>query len=224
MARTIAKPGTDTDDGPRSRRGRLRLAPPRRLLPWLATGAALVLGCGVAGGVLVDQVAQRTSVLVLARAVPAGHVLSAPDLAEVEVAGLEELNPLPAEAATEVVGRSVIAPMPAGSLVTESTLGASAYPGPGEALVGVSLKPGQYPPGIAAGARVAIVITTETQDGLQARDPAARSVPGHVAAAVAQGEGEQALAVELRVASADAAVIADAAAAERVALIELQPR
>ena len=57
----------------------------RRSTPHIVLGAPLVLACAVAFAVTALRVDPRTAVLALARAVPAGHTLSAADLTVVRI-------------------------------------------------------------------------------------------------------------------------------------------
>jgi hypothetical protein len=57
----------------------------RRRLPYLLLGVVLVVGCAAAGLLAGARVGSREPVLVLARAVTAGQVVSAADLREVRI-------------------------------------------------------------------------------------------------------------------------------------------
>jgi SAF domain len=130
----------------------------RRSVPHLLVGALLVLAC--AAGVVLWSLAagQRQRVLAAARPVPVGHVLSTADLREVSVAADPGVSTVAASQASTVIGRIMATSLPAGSLLTPEALGAALVPAPGQAITALALKAGAFPPELAPGARVAVVI------------------------------------------------------------------
>jgi len=133
----------------------LRVAPAgRRSLPWVLAGLLLVVVCALAFAVTSSRLGQRQAVLAIAHAVPAGHLVDHSDLAVVRVSVDPGLRPIAASAQATVVGRPAAVPLLPGTLLTEAALGAPSALRTGEAVVGLALKPGQFPPGLAAGARV----------------------------------------------------------------------
>jgi SAF domain len=209
-------------------RDKLRVAPAirRRSLPWALAGLLLVVVCALVFAVASSRLGHRQAVLAIAHAVPTGHLIDHSDLAVVQVSLDPGLRPIAASAQAAVVGRPAAVPLLPGTLLTEAALGAPSVPRPGEAVVGLALKPGQFPPQLAAGARV---LAAET--GPEA-DPAAPAVSGgsprtHRAMVVAvtvpaaegaTGEADEAV-VSLKLAAAVAPRIAAAGAAGRVVLV-----
>jgi hypothetical protein len=53
----------------------------------------------------------------------------------------------------------------AGALLTPDALGGAAIPAAGRAVVAVGVKPGQFPPELAAGTPVTVVVTASTATG-----------------------------------------------------------
>jgi hypothetical protein len=204
--------------------GGLRLATPRRprSLPRIAVGVLLVVGCALAFAVASARLGDRRAVLVVARAVPAGQVIDTGDLTVARVSADPALRPLPSSARAAVVGRPAAVPLLVGTLLTVAALGPPATLRPGEALVGVALKPGQYPPGLAAGARVLVAETGPDPGGAV---PAGGGQPLTVAATVAGvadpaaevGEGDTVVALVLPAAGAPR--VAAAGASGRVVLV-----
>jgi hypothetical protein len=117
-----------------------------------------VLAC--AAGVVLWSLAagQRQRVLAVARPVPVGHALSTADLREVSIAADPGVSTVPASQASTVVGRMMATSLPAGSLLTPEALGAALVPAPGQAITALALKAGAFPPELAPGARVAVVL------------------------------------------------------------------
>ncbi len=136
----------------------------RRSPPPLAIGlvvAALAFGVFV---VLTPRAARSVPVLVLRHSVAAGDLLSAGDLRVVSLAVPRGMATVPAAAEASVVGQVAQSALGAGSLLVPSSYGP---PNGTESVVGVSLKPGEYPPGLSAGDRVEVLV-----------GPAQSGVPG----------------------------------------------
>ena len=153
-----APPRPNGRDSGRSRDG-VRVRPtsrPRSRL-WVAIGVVVVVGCALAFAVAATHLGSRQPVLVVARAVPAGSVIRDGDLAVVRISTDAALRPVAASQRTSVVGRTAAVPLAAGTLLTASELGPPVGLRAGQAAVGVALKSGQYPPGLAQGATVRVV-------------------------------------------------------------------
>jgi hypothetical protein len=130
----------------------------RRSVPLAAGGVVLVVVCALifAGGWL--QAGNRQPVLALAQPVTAGQVITAADLEVVRVSAAGPVSLVPASRQAEVAGSTAAVSMPAGSLLTGSDIG-TPPPGKGQVRLGVALKPGQYPPDLAAGQDVDVLAT-----------------------------------------------------------------
>src|SRR5262249_10834907 len=145
-----------------------------RQVPWIVLGVFLVVGFALMFAVVSLRANETTRVLALSRSVSAGHVLRASDLQEVGISAGPDLTSLPATSEASVVGRPVAVPLAAGTLLTPSALGAPRSLNPGDAVVGLALKPGQYPPGLSAGDHVRVVDTSAastSSSGTNARSP-----------------------------------------------------
>ncbi|KPM50373.1 hypothetical protein ACG83_40240 [Frankia sp. R43] len=166
-------------------------------------------------------------VLAVARDVPAGRVLTAQDLRPVSVGG--GVDVVAADAVDAVVGRVAVVPLLAGSLLPPGAVGdGSRVPPTGQALVGAALKTGQYPPDLARGDRVAVLLTSMSTGtaGSTVSPPAtgspARSVQGLVVTVQADetsGAGTGGVVVALQIPDTDADALAEAAAAGRAVLV-----
>lgn len=131
----------------------------RRRLPHLVAGVLLVVLC-VGGAVWWTTGAQdRVPVLALAKPVAVGHVLTQADLRGVDVSAAPGVAVIPADQAADVVGRPMATSLSAGALLTPDAVGAAAIPAAGRAVVAVGVKPGQFPPELAAGTPVTVVVT-----------------------------------------------------------------
>lgn len=179
----------------------------RRNVPYLLAGALLVVVCAVAAVVTAGRLGDRASVLALARPVVAGQVLAPGDIRAVEVAAGAELGLVPATT-PGVVGRPVAFSLPAGTLLTRAALGPAQTPAAGAAVAAAGLKPGQFPPEIEPGARVAVLVAAGSNPAGAA--PAAGTSWTGVVVAVAGSAGEQTTVVSVRMSEADARAMAAA--------------
>lgn len=136
-----------------------RLAAPRRRmdLPYVVLGLLLVVIGALAVTTIVLRNSGRTPILVLARDVPAGQILTAADVRTELVAIGSGIAVVPASNSGSVVGRAAAGPLHAGHLLAPDDVGAQAWPPAGQAVLAFSLKPGNYPPDLSAGARVAVL-------------------------------------------------------------------
>lgn len=229
-----APPPLGTSDGFVPRSGRL-LGPPtpaasglprvrRQRRPALAAGGALlVVLCGVTSAALALSGDDRVPVLALARPVQAGHVLSAQDLRVAKLAG-EGLSALSADGASSVVGQTVTASLPAGTLLNDSMLSRQPLPGDGLQLVAVAVKPGGAPVEAVPGRDVSLVRVVTTADprgaaSAQVLVARARVVSVRTEAA----NGLLILTVQVPDASAIAVAQASAAGAVAVTLLPVTP-
>ncbi|GAB3365904.1 MULTISPECIES: SAF domain-containing protein [Amycolatopsis] len=198
---------------------------PSRRIPYLLLGVVLVIACAAAAVIVSIQLDNRQPVLVLARPVTVGHLLSAPDFRQVSVSADVGLDAVPAAESSTVVGRPAAFSLPAGTLLTRGSLGPPAIPVDGQAIAAVALKAGQFPPALAPGARVAVLVSSGS-----ASTGTASSNPGQVAVPIAQwtatvsdvgaGPDPQSTVVSLQLPEANARQLA-AAPAGQVSLVAL---
>jgi Flp pilus assembly protein CpaB len=203
------------------------------------TTAAIVAVLCIAGGALAGVVAfkagsGRQSVLAATQNLSAGHILTAGDLRVVDVSTDGGLNLVLASAEASIVGRPLAVPIASGAPVVSSEVGSPAATAPGQAVVGVLCKAGQFPPSLAPGDTVEII-----DNGAGASAGAANS--GSTAGSGASGPPVAVLTatvlgvdaptdtatvgtiVSLRVSTADAPSVARVAAAGRISLILVPP-
>ena len=183
--------------------------PARRRLPLAAVGVLAAVAGALAAAALFSSVGQRQEVLAVARPVAVGAPIQAADLAVAEVSASQALRPLPASARAGVIGRPAAVGLVPGTLLTKESVAHGRALAPGQALVGLALKPGRFPLGIAKGQGVLVVIGEA-----DAVDAVHRAVVVEVDEE--QAEGERVVSVLLPEASA--AAVAVAAADDRVSL------
>lgn len=132
---------------------RRRISVPRVLL-----GALLILGLALAGAVVANRVDTRVPVLAAAHDIAAGQTITDADLAVVRIAAESGVATLPDTERATVAGRTASLPIAAGTLLHQALLGDVAWPAAGQSVVAVGVKPGHAPAGLAAGARVTVLI------------------------------------------------------------------
>lgn len=139
----------------------------RRRVPYLVLGVLLVAVCSTAAVFTVLRVGDREPVLVLARDVSVGEVLTAQDLRQVPVSADSGMDLVSAEQARSVLGKPVAYSLPAGTALSRAVLGQPQIPPPGQGRVAVAVQPGRFPPKLAAGTTVSVVVTPTDDSGSQ---------------------------------------------------------
>jgi hypothetical protein len=233
MALDSVRPKTGLEDrptvaAPRAGRGPWRAARRRRRLPLVALGGLLVIVCvlGYAWGAV--RLGDRVQVLAVARPVAAGQALTVADLRQVSAAQDPGVQLIAAAQADQVVGRTAVVPLLPGTLLTSSLVGEAAFPPVGKVTASLALKPGQYPQGLANGARVA-VYASGAGDGQAApanNAKAAEPTPVRLQAVVLgvdlAGDGQGATVITLLLDASDGPRLA-AAPAGGVVLMQTAP-
>ena len=147
LTRSRRGPGTlPGDPAPRQLR--------RRSVPLAAGGVVLVVVCALVFTEGWLQAGNRQPALALARPVAAGQVITSSDLETVRVSAAGPVSLVPAS--RQVTGSTAAVALPAGTLLTDADIGAPP-PAKGQVRMGVALKPGQYPPDLAAGQNVDVL-------------------------------------------------------------------
>src|SRR4051794_24945909 len=137
----------------------------RRRPLMIGLGLALTALGGLGAVWLASTGTGTTAVVGVAREVRAGQVIQRQDLVSVEMTKGSELRAVPVQRAQDVVGKRTLVRLLPGSLVPPDALVDKLVPGPGQALVGLSLAPGQRPAvPMDAGDLVEIVYTPGAQD------------------------------------------------------------
>jgi len=136
----------------------------RRSVPTAALGLAAMAASFVVFLALEPSSPTAQSVLVLDAPVPAEHLITAADL-RVQTITAKGLSAIPASRESSVVGQAVSADLPAGTLLVPADLAAAPGPAPGQAVVAVGLKVGQFPAELVPGAQVSVVSAGTSASG-----------------------------------------------------------
>lgn len=203
------------------------VAVPRRRRPlWMVAGlvsAALGALLFVFAGGLLDSSVQ---VLTVARPVPVGQAIGAGDLAVTRLpADHPGLSPLPVVERGRVLGLRAAVDLRPGTLLTAEQVTDRLVPGPGQQVVGMSLRPGQLPlRSIEPGSRVLVVATPGDGTAASARsgaDAGAAVAPLEATVVdLSEPDANGFIVVDLVAASGDGQRIAALASTGRVALVQ----
>ncbi|QWF81008.1 SAF domain-containing protein [Amycolatopsis sp. CA-230715] len=177
-----------------------------RRLPHLLIGVLLVVVCVGAAVWWTASAGDRMPVLVLARPVTVGQALVAADLRRGDVAVSTGIATVPADAASAVLGRPMATSLAPGALLTPDSVSAAFSPPAGRAVVGIGVKPGQFPTGLAAGNAVTVVAAraaSSAESGSPNSAGAGTAWPATVTS-VAPAETDQLTVVSLEVEAAAA--------------------
>ena len=204
--------------------GQVPRRPRRRSVPLAAGGVVLVVVCALVFAEGFLRAGNRQPVLALSQPVTAGQVITSADLETVRVSAAGPVSMLPASRQAKVAGSTAAVSMPAGSLLTGSDIG-TPPPVKGQVRLGVALKPGQYPPDLAAGQDVDVLATPTSattgsssgSGGAGAALPVGQAVVLSVSAPSAASSSGDTV-VELQVSQDAMPQVAAASAAGQIAL------
>lgn len=194
----------------------------RRMKPLIAAGVMLAVVFGIGFAVATLSTDHRASVLIVTRDVPAGAQLTGADLQSVKDSAGDGVETVPTSEESAIVGQVAAVPLSAGSLLNPADVGTSAaWPPPGKALAGVALKPGTYPPQMAAGARVAVSITNPNAASSSSSSSGATTVTGTVISVTPNTASANGGVLVSLLLSQDAALAVDAASSGQVAVAQM---
>lgn len=194
---------------------------PRRRRGVVAGGLMLAALGGLVVAWMVSAAGGRSDVLVLARDVPYGQVITFDDLAVTAVAVDPLVATVPAGERSTIVGRVAATNLVAGALLAESQLTADAPPGPGEVLVPMPVRSDRLPAGgLRAGDRVLVVDAPSV-----GADPSQVSPATFDATVVRVGQPDlnEVVVVDVAAAEADGPSLATRAATGRFAFAVVNP-
>ncbi|WP_087096136.1 SAF domain-containing protein [Nocardiopsis sp. JB363] len=219
----------ETTTAPPLRAGRPAQQPPTVRLSsggpkrwrWLLLALTLTTAGALGGVIALERLDDRTGVVVADGDLSAGHILTLSDLRVSEMTISSDISFVDAGRMEEIVGQTLTLPVVEGGVVPETGLGSDAeFPEADRALVGATLQPGRFPASLGAGANVSVIVGggEETEEG------APQAYLALVRTLTPDPGVEGAVNAELLVSSADAARIADAAAAGQISLVQVHPR
>jgi type IV secretory pathway TrbL component len=199
-----------------------RSVPPvrQRNLTRVAIGV-VVLALSVLGVVSLQSSNSATrGALVVTRTVASGERIQASDVRTVQVPTTVDADLLSAAEISQVVGRTARTTLADGSLLSPGQL-ARADTQSGTAVVGATLKAGQFPTTLNVGDRVLVVTTSDNPDDITTG--AESSTRGVVIDLVEQTTDSQSTVVSLRVPVEAAPDVASAGGSGHVSLVSVGP-
>jgi hypothetical protein len=195
----------------------------RRPAVW-GLGLALVCVGAALAAVMTLAAGGRVAVLSVVRPVAAGEAVTNADLGVARVPTDPQLDPIPAAERQSVVGRLADVDLRQGTLLTRNQLTSVAIPGPGQAVVGVPLRPGQLPARpLRPGDKILVIETPGPGATATSQAPSVEPVRGAVVVATGPPGADGSVVVDLVVSEDDSIALAGAAAAGRLSLV-LLPR
>ena len=176
----------------------------------IALGVLLVVLGGIAAASLYAANTHHRSVVAMATDVTRGQVIGRESLTVVEVPETLATEALDGERIDELVGQHALTDLPAGAFPLPGHVGADPLPD-GQGLVGLKLTPGRLPATeVVPGTELLVVSLAETDT--TAVEATAASSPVFLDDGVT-------VALDIRVADADAATVARLAATDLVAVV-----
>ena len=226
---TRLPPNANLDAGPRPARPPERLPQQRRRRrPGLAALAVmLVVGSSAVSAGLVLDSGDTTSVLTVTRSVPAGQVLTAADLGTADIFGTG-LTAVAASSRDEVIGLTAAVDLLPGTLLSDAMVTSEPVPARGQAVVGLSLKPGLLPEAELKPGTTVMLVRLPSPNGTQAATEAESSadqilVPRARVLSETSDPTTGGRLVSLLLAQSVAAEVSRAAAAGAVSLVVIGP-
>ncbi len=191
----------------------------RRNPRWIALGVvALCLG-GLLSYMIYAQLAAQSAVVAMAKTVHRGAVIQATDLTTTAVSGATKVSTVPAEALASLIGQRAGYDLVEGSLVPAAAVQGQAMPATGRALVGLKLGQGRAPVGLLPASAPLRLVALPAGDQSSGQGVApAQAYFGRVVDTTDGADGTSVL-LNVDVAAADAPVIAQLAAQDRIAVL-----
>lgn len=201
-----------------------RPLPTRARRPGLiAVAVLLIVGFALSGAVLVSRAGDTSEVLVVSRAVPAGHVIEPGDVSAVRLSG--SVRAIAAADLQSVVGSTAVVGLVGGQVLNRDMLTTASVPRAGQSMVGLALKSGQFPAdGLAIGDSVLVVVLPGPGATLSGGGVSARAITvGNIYGLRPDTSGGTDTLVTLIVPLDTANRILEQGAAGRVGLVKVSP-
>jgi hypothetical protein len=127
-------------------------------------GLLLIVFSAVAVALYAANVGHRRAVLVVTRSVRAGSVIKSADLGEIRISADPALHSIAASQRDRMAGKVAAVSLVPGELVTSEELASGPRLAAGQAVVGLSLRPGQFPAGLRPPDQVMVIDTGPTAE------------------------------------------------------------
>lgn len=188
----------------------------RRSPRLVAIGVLLAVLGGLGAGAAWSQASHATTVVVAARAVPRGQVITASDLTTATVGSLPGISTIPGDQLANLIGQQALVELPAGAMVARGSIGAPQTKA-GTAQLGLRVTAGRLPTHpIPVGATVLLVPVPTTGNQAPVTDKPIEATV--VSAPEAMSDGVSWV-LDVEVPESQAVVVARLAAAEQVVVV-----
>lgn len=189
----------------------------RRSGAWLAASIAVILLGALASVFVFTNLNNGTQVFVSSGEISRGSTITENDLTTITIAEGQSTTALPISDADKIVGTVAAVDIPAGALITKTSI-TDALPVPeGRALVGLTLTPAQLPAQTPRPGDTVILVPIPAQGAAVEKDVAAETVNATVSQ-VRSVEGTQDKIVDVYVSNRSAATVTAQAAAGTIAI------
>lgn len=183
----------------------------------IAIGVALVIVGALGSWFYISNARHTEAVFVTSTDITRGEKIEQTDLATIELAASQKTDAIPADQASEILGKTATVDLPAGSLLTPGAFSNRIEVADDQSIVGFTLSGTQMPSTpLSAGDSIRIVETPVAQGDPPAETP--KTFPATVFT-VNQNLDKGVWVVNVIVPKSDAAALAARAATGRVALI-----
>jgi hypothetical protein len=193
----------------------------------LVLGVTLTGACALAAAFIFTSASHQVPVVVAARDIPAGSVITTGELATADISAGPGVASIPGRQEAAVAGEVAAVGIPAGTLLGPRDLTTATAPGAGQVLVTVTLKSWQIPASSLVPGTPVLVVATPGAAGQAASAQAAgglgRDVPATVYR-VAPPDQSGNVAVDLLAPQAQGPAIARQASTGQIALLETPRR
>ncbi|MEU0002196.1 SAF domain-containing protein [Streptomyces microflavus] len=200
-----------------------RMLKQRRRRPGLiALSVALIAAGGLSGAVLYAASGQRAAVVVVSRDVPVGSLIAKEDLGQASVALDPAVKSVKASEAEALVGQRAAVDLRAGNLLSPAQVTDKTLVGPGDQVVGVSVKPSQLPATKLTPGQKVLVVSTPDPDAAAVDKPVPTTPKVLAATVIAVGApavGTGSSVIDVAVPAKDGPGLAARVATGNVALI-----
>lgn len=217
LADPTTRPGPDLTTGsvervaPRTRRRRTRLL----------GAVALLVVAGLAAVFIVGQVQTQNRVIQVRSDISRGAIIAPTDLAEVTVGSVQGVSTVPADQLAGLIGQHATVDLMQGSLLPQGAVGPVAVPAAGQSLVGIRLDQGRIVIGdVTPGSRIRLIVTAPQNGDPAFRDANSGRQLNAVLVETTPALDGAATLVNVQVSQKDAALVAQLAATNRIAVVQ----
>ncbi|GJF30326.1 flagellar protein FlgA [Kitasatospora sp. NE20-6] len=197
----------------------------RRRPALIGLSVALIAAGGLVGAMTLTAAGQRSEVLVVAKPLALGQVITRADLTVASISLDPVLKPVSADRLSSILGQHASVQLQPGTTLTQADVTSDALVQPGKQLVGIQAKPGQLPATALVPGEKVLIVSTPGQNPATDGDGssgAPASLPAQVVR-VGTPDSSGALTVDVAVDANSGATLAARASTGNIAIIVQSP-